>query len=380
MLTGILGFTELAMAQQTPANTPLHSYIHEVYRAAQSRAQLTNQLRMFSRRQSSTSRSCPLSIVLADQEARLLSTRETGVHLRLNVQADLPAVAMDAEHLGQVMSALLDNAREALMGPGSISVSARLTELTDADCHDLFGSPRPGPHVEITIADTGVGLSPDVERRLFSDPFFTTKSRRRGFGLAITYGVLQAHHGGLRLHPGADRGLVARVLLPVARARTPAILTEPAFRPSDRVAGERILVVDDDPEVLQYVAASLERAGYRIDRKNSGEAALESYCAETADPYRLVLTDVLMPGIGGVDLVRRLMKRDPAVRVLWMTGQASPDFTQQDFAGRDFEFLSKPFGPDHLLRAVRTALDRPAPASCGARRSGEPAASSHAKK
>jgi signal transduction histidine kinase/ActR/RegA family two-component response regulator len=353
LLTGILGFTELALAQQVPANTPLHSYLNEVYRAAQGGAQLTHQLRMFSRRQSSTSRSCPLPLVLAEQEARLFSAREAGVHLRLNVPTDLPAVALDTEHLAHVLAALLDNAREALMGPGAISLSARLTELTEAECRDLFGNARPGPHVEITIADTGIGLSPDAQRRLFSEPFFTTKPRRRGFGLAITYGILQAHRGGFRLHGGAEGGALARVLLPVAGG------SFSAARPSERVRGERVLVVDDDRAVLQVVAGQLERAGFRIDGVASGEAALEKYCSESGDPYRLVLTDVVMPGMGGVDLVRRLLQRDPAVRVLFMSAHTSPDYTRQDFASHGFELLAKPFRPETLVRAVRAAIDRP---------------------
>src|SRR5262245_35503359 len=177
VLTGILGFTELALAQQVPANTPLHSYLQEVYRAAQAGAQLTHQLRLFSRRQSASSRSSELAALLAEQEARLFALQPGGLNLRLAVPADLPAVGLDAEHLHQVLTALLDNAREALVGPGSISVSARAVELSASDCRDLYGAPRPGPHVEIIIADTGIGLSPEVQRRLFTEPFFTSKPR-----------------------------------------------------------------------------------------------------------------------------------------------------------------------------------------------------------
>jgi signal transduction histidine kinase/ActR/RegA family two-component response regulator len=364
VLTGILGFTELALAQQVPANTPLHSYISEVYRAAQSGAQLTHQLRMFSRRQSSSSRSCQLAPVLQEQEARVLSARQAGIQLQLNVPADLPGVALDSEHLGHVLGALLDNAREALPGPGAISVSARPVELGEADFQDLFGSARPGPHVEITIADTGIGLSPEVQKRLFSEPFFTTKPRRRGFGLAISYGILHAHRGGIRLHPGEEYGVVARILLPVA---APQPAAQEMVRPSERLRGERVLVVDDEPEVLQVVATSLERAGYRVDGVSGGEAALERYFAHGGDPYRLVVTDVVMPGMGGVDLVQRLLKRDPGARVLFISGHVSSDFPLHDFANQGFELLSKPFRTDQLLRAVRSSIDRPFPSRAGQR-------------
>jgi signal transduction histidine kinase/ActR/RegA family two-component response regulator len=363
VLTGILGFTELALAQQVPANTSLHTYLQEVYRAAQAGAQLTNHLRLFSRRQSATSRSCPLAGVLAEQEARLFTARESGVNLRLNVPTDLPAVALDAEQLSHVLSALLDNAREALAGPGSISVSAHLTELNDTDCRDLFGSAQPGPHVEITIADTGIGLSPEVQRRLFSEPFFTTKPRRRGFGLSTAYGILHAHRGGLRLHPGAEHGVVARVLLPIAPSCHPEGVESDTLGRGEAARGERILVVDDEPEVLRFVASTLQRAGYRIESASSGESALERYAAQGNDPFRLILTDVTMPGIGGVGLVNRILKRNPAAHVLFISGQVSPEFTRQDLAIHRFELLSKPFRPDQLLRAVRAAIDRPAAVS-----------------
>src|SRR5207248_4048778 len=141
--------------------------------------------------------------------------------------------------------------REALVGPGAISVSARTIELNEADCRDLFGDLRPGPHVEVTVADTGAGLSPDAQRRLFAEPFFSTKPRRRGFGLATAYGVLHAHRGGLRLHPGEERGVVARVVLPAGHAvPAPAVLPSATIEPS---GGERLLVVDDEAEVLSFV-------------------------------------------------------------------------------------------------------------------------------
>jgi signal transduction histidine kinase/CheY-like chemotaxis protein len=357
VLTGILGFTELALSQQIHADSPLHTYLLEVQRSAQSGAQMTHLLRQFSRRQAPAGRSCLLHPVLAAEEARLRTLPPPAPSLHLSLPADLPPLALDADHLRQVLAALLDNAREALVGEGAISVSARTTELSEADCRDLFGDLRPGPHVEVTVADTGSGLSPDAQRRLFVEPFFSTKPRRRGFGLAAAYGILHAHRGGLRLLPGSERGAVARVLLPLAPAVTPSqvvVAVEPA-------RGERVLVVDDDPLILQLVSATLERAGYRVQTVGGGEEAVKAFAAAGRDPFRLLLTDVLMPRLGGVELARRLLGRDAQLRVLFMSGQAPAGPAPADLAGHGLELLSKPFRPEGLLRAVRQALDRPAP-------------------
>jgi CheY-like chemotaxis protein len=275
------------------------------------------------------------------------------------VPGDLPAVALDPEHLHQVLTALLDNARESLMGPGSISVSARVVDLGPAECQDLFGAARPGPHVEIVIADTGTGLSPEVQRRLFADPFFTTKPRRRGFGLAMAYGILHAHRGGLRLHPGEERGVVARALLPVAPSPAAPAPGAAALLAPEKARGERILVVDDEAKVLQVVTVALEQVGFRVEAVSSGEAALQAYFAQPTDPFRLVLTDVIMPGMGGVELARRLLRGDPGVRVLFMSGHVPADHTRQELGSHPFELLAKPFRPDQLVRTVRAALDRP---------------------
>jgi signal transduction histidine kinase/ActR/RegA family two-component response regulator len=357
VLTGILGFTELAQTQQVPPTAPLHGYLGEVYNAAQSGANFTQQLRLFSRRQATNSRPSRLHTILVEQEARLFAAQASGVNLRVFVPEDLPPVALDAESLHQVFSALLDNAREAICGQGAIAVTAQSVQLTQNDCLDLYGTTRPGPYVEVVIADTGIGLSPEVERKLFTEPFYTSKPRRRGFGLAMVYGILAAHRGGMLLHSGEERGVVVRVLLPIA-AGTP---TQPApavpIR-AEKIKGERILVVDDEADVLQYVATTLERAGYRVQTAASGESALQCYLKEQADPFRMVLTDVAMPGMNGVELVRRLLNRDTQLRVLFMSGHVSTDFTQQDIGGQGIELLSKPFRTVHLLKSVRATIDK----------------------
>jgi signal transduction histidine kinase/CheY-like chemotaxis protein len=354
ILTGILGFSELSLTQNVPPDSALHRYLTETYRGAQAGAAFTHQLRMFSRRHPVSARPSGLSAIVAEEEARVRPLWGDAP-FTIAVPDELPPVAIDAEHLRQVLAALFDNAREAAGPAGTVEFSARPVRLARGDCLDYFGDPRPGEHVEMTVSDDGPGLAPEVRSRLFAEPFLTTKPRRRGLGLASIYGILHAHHGGIRLTPGPRAGVRASVVVPVAAAQT-GTPTEAAA--ASEAVGEKVLVVDDDPRVLQFVASTLERAGYRVHAVGSASEALDRYEAAGPDPFRLVLSDVLMPEVNGVDLARRLRGRNPEVRVLFMSGHVGPDFPRQEFEGWQFELLPKPFRVDGLLRAVRGALDR----------------------
>lgn len=393
ILTGILGFSELALTQQLSPNSPLHAYLTEVYRAAQNGAQYTNQLRLFARRQATNNRSCSLAAALAEEEKRLRPTLGAEVRLHVDLPPNLPAVALDTEPLRQLLGIVLDNAREAIGGPGLIHVSARAIEVSAAEGRELFGDVRPGPHLEIRIADTGSGLTPEARRQLFVEPFFTTRPRKKGFGLAIAYGIVSANRGGLDLLPRPEGGTLVRILLPqiVTRGssnvhREKASALDPRStnhdsrstnhdprspnhdpRSTNHDPRERVLVVDDDPMILQLVTTTLERAGYRVQAVGNAETALISYSGATGDPFHLVLSDVFMPEVNGIDLARSLLILDANVRVLFMSGQVAADFAPQDFTPGRFELLPKPFRPDGLVRAVRSALDRsPAAATAAA--------------
>lgn len=240
ILTGILGFSELALTQQAAPHSPLHLYLTEIHRGAQNGAQYTDQLRLLARRQTAGNRSCHLADVLAEsnRERRTDSascrvgstpnpaTDATGspsnVQLKLLLSPGLPAVAMEAEALRQTLTIVLDNAREAISGAGVIEVSARTVQVDAGQARQLLGEVRPGTHLEIRVADSGSGLTPEARRLLFAEPFFSTKSRKRGFGLAIAYGILSAHRGGLELLRRPEGGTVARLIVPVAAVAAPS--------------------------------------------------------------------------------------------------------------------------------------------------------------
>jgi signal transduction histidine kinase/ActR/RegA family two-component response regulator len=350
VLTGILGFTELSLAQPISATSPLATYLKEVHRAAQNGGRLTQQLRTCCHRHPMKTRPCPLSFILSGELARLQQGDDPRPQVRLTLPPDLPALAIDPDQLRLALAALLDNAREASGGAGEIHVSARVVTLLQSDTLNLMGRPCPGPNVEIRIADNGPGLTAETRRSLWSEPFFSTHSHKRGFGLASVYGILCAHHGGVELADGPVAGAVARLLIPVSPDDVPT--TSAGVQ---RTHADKILVVDDDPMVRQVVAVTLERAGYRVQAVGSAEEALASYAAAPPDPFRLVLSDLVMPHMNGAELARRLLGHDANVHVLFMSGQAD---AVAGFPLPPFELLTKPFPTEGLLRAVRRAISQ----------------------
>jgi signal transduction histidine kinase/FixJ family two-component response regulator len=352
VLTGIIGFCDLSLALKAPADSQLSRYLRELQRCAHNGAELTHLLRLFCRRQAGGVQPCETTAAIVEEAARQTPPGSLfAVHTAL---ADgLPKAAIDAGQLRQVLAVLLENARDAMQAAGAISVSSRAVDLSADDCLNLYGDARPGSYVEIAVADAGPGLSADVAKRLFSELFFTNKPRRRGFGLAIAYGILHAHHGGLRLRSAVSGGTIAEIYVPVAGP--PSAAVAPVQQTGK---GDRILVVDDDKSILRMICATLERAGYRVQAATSAEEAFTCYATAAHDRFALVLSDLAMPKVTGEDLARRLVSRDAAVRVLFMSGQGAGEAIRPDIAAKGFEFLSKPFRPDGLLRAVRGAIDR----------------------
>ena len=355
VLTTILGFSELALAQPSTPDSALHRYLKEVHDGAANGADLTQQLRLFTRRQAAVSCPCPLAPILAEEQLRLRAAHGAAKKIDIAPSAELPPVAIDGDQLRFVVRALMDNAVEAAPKPGTVTVKARTVTIAAEECLDYYGDVRPGPHVELRITDDGNGLTPDVQRRLFAEPFFSTKSCRRGYGLFAVYGILHAHRSGLRLSNAPERGTVARVVLPVA------VVPAPAVAPSNKIdslSGDKVLVVDDDPLVLRFVASALERAGYRVHPVGGADEAVAAHSASRGEPFHLVLSDVSMPLVSGVELARRLLREDAEVRVLFMTGQGTGLDVPKEIAGRVCGLLQKPFRSVGLLRAVRAALER----------------------
>ena len=223
ILTGILGFSDLTLPM-LPAGSLPHQYITEVSKVGQRGIVFTQQLHQLSRSGQTKPQPSLLSQVMTREESRIEPLLPAGTRLIKSFPADLPAVAIEAGALQTVISHVIDNAIEAAKKDSTITISARVVKYGMADFVLYLGSADPGTFVELTVTDTGIGIKPEVRARLFVEPFYTTKVRHRGLGLAIIYRILHAHRGAIQMDADNPSQTIVRLLLPVVPKR-PGVVT-----------------------------------------------------------------------------------------------------------------------------------------------------------
>lgn len=229
ILTGIIGFSDLTLPMLQPGSQAAN-FVSEIGKVGHRGIVFTQQLHQLSR--SGQVKPIPASVAaaVAKEEARLKPLASPGLRIEKELSAGLPPVALDAGPLQIVIGHLLENAIEACPQGGLVRLTAQSVELSESDSRGYLGKSGVGTHLLVTVTDTGTGMKPEVRRRLFSEPFYTTKVRHRGLGLAIAYRVLCAHRGGIQIEavPQPGTGTQVRVVLPLAAARPPAAAGNPA--------------------------------------------------------------------------------------------------------------------------------------------------------
>jgi signal transduction histidine kinase len=234
ILTGIMGFADLSQPL-APAGSQVARFLAEINNVGARGIVFTKQLHQLSRSAQVKPQPAAVSDAVAKETARLRAANPNGAVVVSNVPVNLAPVAMEAGPLGMVIGHLIENAIEASRAGSTVGVSARAIDLSQAEARHFLGRPEPGPNLEITVTDSGTGIKPEVRARLFAEPFYTTKVRHRGLGLAIVYRILFAHRGGVRIDAAVppETGTLVRVVVPLASARpavaptasVPAIIT-----------------------------------------------------------------------------------------------------------------------------------------------------------
>jgi signal transduction histidine kinase len=348
VLTAILGSTELLLLD-TPAGAAVREEL-EIIRDAATRAQeLIRQLLAFSARQVLQPAVVDLN-ALVQSLGRMLR-RLIGEDIRLTTApgAGLGAVRVDPGQIEQVLVNLAVNARDAMPDGGRLTIGTSNADVVASD--DL---PR-GRYVVLQVTDSGVGMTPEILARVF-EPFFTTKERGKGtgLGLATVYGIVQQSDGHVRVDSAPGAGTTFRVYLPRVEAPVEAP-REAAPVTAPEAGSETVLVAEDEPLVRVLVRKTLTQAGYRVLEAGGGEEALQ-LAARHDGTIHLLVTDVVMPGMSGRELMRRLAEVRPSVKVLYMSGYSDEAVERHGVLDPGTAFIQKPFTPSVLARRVREVL------------------------
>ncbi len=358
LLTVIDGYASFLLEDQEGGEAWRDGVV-QIQKAVDRAAALTRQLLAFGRRQVLAPRNLDLNTVLNDMSGLIRLLLGEGVRLVPVPAAGLPAVHADSGQLEQVIMNLVTNARDAMPKGGRLTLATGVVELGEEEAR-AAGGLSPGRFVSLTVSDTGIGMAPDVKARIF-EPFFTTKEKGRGTGLGLStaYGIIRQSGGRLSVESEPGRGAAFKILLPAVTGR-PAEQTGRPERTPPPQGKETILLVEDESAIRDLVSRTLGRQGYRVVATEDAETAVK---AAREGMVHLVITDVVMPGMSGPELVSQLSGFVAGLKGLYMSGYAQAGIVQHGTMESGFAFIQKPFTPDALARKVREVLDSPSPAS-----------------
>jgi PAS domain S-box-containing protein len=351
----ILDAVEAAPGDVEPLFASVQADTKAIFQAAHTGAALTRQLLIFGRRDPVQPRLLDLDVVVRGLEPLLRRTIGEDIDLRLSLDSHSAMVRADPGRLEQVLLNVAVNARDAMPSGGRLTIATSVLELDDAAA--LAAGIEPGPWVHVAMSDTGVGMSASVAARAF-EPFFTTKPKGHGtgLGLATVFGIVRDAGGQVVIQSCPGEGTTVAIYLPAAEGH---IAAEPDKNGEETRSGhgQTVLVVEDDDVMREVARRILSRDGYSVITAADATEALR-ICEDSAVDIDLILSDVVMPGLSGPDLVARLRTVRPDLRSIYMSGYPE-DFVARRHPGDDVTVVRKPFTPGMLLRQIRRALDEP---------------------
>jgi two-component system, cell cycle sensor histidine kinase and response regulator CckA len=358
LLTIILGYGEV-VSNQLPHDGLLRQQVTEIMNAGKRAAALTAQLLTFSRRQLVNPEVLNMNLVASDMDSMLRRAIGEDINLTTKPEVGLGCVKADRGQMEQVILNLAINARDAMTAGGSLTI-----ELASVDGGKTGAPPqvpvKPGRYVMLKVSDTGHGMDAVTQAHIF-EPFFTTKGpgKGTGLGLAMVYGIVEQAGGYVWVDSAPGRGSTFKILLPQVDGAVPAEFN-PDLAPAEISAGnETILLVEDEENVRVFVREILERSGYKVLEARQGDEGLQ-IGEGTREPIHLLVTDVIMPQMGGPELARRITSSHPETRVLFISGYADGALNEDHVVPEYAALLLKPFTPDAFMRKVREVLERDA--------------------
>ncbi len=356
LLTAILGYAEL-LAVRRDLDTVARQHVETIQQAGKQAAAVTHQLLAFSRKQMLQPRVLDLGALVHDFEKIL--RRVIGEHIELIVETEGGTrVKADPNQLEQVILNLGVNGRDAMPKGGQLCIRTSCVRLDEAAARRQAPDLGPGHYVKLEVSDTGHGMDEETKARIF-EPFFTTKNpgKGTGLGLATVYGVVKQSGGTVTVESTPGAGCTFRVLLPREESELEEERpksTAPTQTPASRA--DTVLVVEDEEIVRELVCSVLKERGYHVLCAANGNEALKM-SEEHKGKIALLITDVVMPQMGGLELSRFIATTRPETHVLYVSGYSESDMNDQGILAPDADFMEKPFTPQALTRKVREVLN-----------------------
>jgi len=356
LLTVIKGYTQLSL-NQIQEGDPCRENIEEIRGAAERAAELTNRLLTFSRRQILDMKVLDLNVIIRGLERMVGRIIGEDIEVFTVLDDHLGKVKTDPGKIEQVILNLVVNARDAMPAGGKLAIETTNVEL-DEDYARTHISVVPGSYVMLSVSDTGCGMAPEIKELIF-EPFFTTKEEGKGTGLGLStiYGIVKQSEGNIWVYSEPGRGSTFKIYLPRVEKETDAV---PAEDDTDHLpqGNETVLLVEDDPSLRGLAARVLRYQGYNVLEATNGNEAMGLAREHKNGKIHLLLTDVVMPKMGGKELVRRIKTLQPGIKVLFISGYSDHVVTYHGGPRLGTPFLQKPFSPAALTKKVREVLDK----------------------
>jgi signal transduction histidine kinase/CheY-like chemotaxis protein len=354
LLTIITGYGELVLEALKPESAE-YSMVSQIIRAGERASALTRQLLIFSRRQVVEPKVLDLNVIVGDAQRMLGRLIGEDVQLACSLDPDLARVKVDPGQVEQIILNLCVNARDAMPCGGKLTIETRNVEL-DANYTHSHPEVRPGRYALLAVSDTGTGIDEKIRSHIF-EPFFTTKGSGRGtgLGLATVFGIVNQNGGHIGLYTEVNRGTSFKIYLPqVGVSEEAGTALAPSY--TSPKGDETLLLVEDEDAVRELSCHALRALGYTVLDTRGGEEALE-LCRRHGRPVQLVISDVVMPGMGGRQLVEQLEKLLPGIKSLFVSGYTDDAIVRHGVLQAETAFLQKPFTPMALAQKVRAVLD-----------------------
>lgn len=350
LLQGILGYTSLVLQEVEPGSES-HRYLRTILDSAERAANLTRQMLTFSRRREPKIEPIAINQLVEESIRMLRHMIPTTIDIQARLAPDLWTVEADATQIQQVLVNLCVNARDAMPGGGVLRLETT-NHVVGQPQGQYQGTVAPGRYVLITVSDTGIGMTPEIQERIF-EPFFTTKGvgEGTGLGLAVVYGIVCSHHGWINVQSQPGQGSVFQIYLPASEREV--LKQERVTETVPRGRGT-ILVVDDEPVVLKLACDILAHYGYHTLIAHDGEEAIRVF-QERMTEIDLVLLDLTMPKLNGLECARRLRALNSAIPIVASSGYSI--YTREKLDGQVAAFVPKPYYPKELAQTVGAILN-----------------------